>query len=315
MKPTYSVIIPVHNEEKSIQPLYVRLKNVLDKLPSKSEIIFVDDGSTDNTFNLIQSLSKEDPRVRGIRFLRNFKKSAAYMAGFRASRGEVIVTMDGDLQDVPEEIPKFIEAIKNYDLVVGWKFKRKDPLVRRAASKTFNFLNSKFFGLKIHDSDCGFRAMKADVAKKLNLYGDLYRYVPALVSALGYTVGEVKIEHHERKFGRSRYGAKRLFTGSFDLLTVKYMIDSNERPLHLFGGIGLISSLLGFIICFYLLLLKIIYGATIMDRPLLLLGVLLLIVGIQFIMLGFIGDMIVRMYYENPGRNTYTVAEEVGTAD
>jgi len=315
MKPTYSIIIPVHNEAENIIPLYSRLAPVLDKLPLKSEVIFVDDGSTDNTFETVQSLCKKDPRVRGIRFLRNFKKSAAYMAGFRASRGEIIITIDGDLQDDPEEIPRFIEAINKYDLVVGWKFKRKDPLMRRMTSKMFNFLNSKFFGLKLHDCDCGFRAMKSKVAKELNLYGDLYRYIPVLVSSLGYTVGEIKVKHHERRVGKSRYGTKRLLTGSFDILTVKYMVDSNERPLHLFGGLGLAFSLLGFIVCFYLLLLKILYGAIIMDRPLLLLGILLIILGIQFIMLGFIGDMIVRVYYDNTGRKIYTVSEEVQSED
>jgi glycosyltransferase involved in cell wall biosynthesis len=312
MEPMYSIVIPVHNEAENIMPLYSRLAPVLDKLSLQSEVIFVDDGSTDNTFKMINSICETDPRVRGIRFLRNFKKSAAYMAGFRASRGEIIITMDGDLQDDPEEIPKFIEAIKKYDLVVGWKFERKDPIMRRTASKMFNFLNSKFFSLKIHDCDCGFRAMKSEVAKELNLYGDLYRYVPVLVSRFGYKVGEIKVRHHERKFGKSGYGTRRLLTGSFDLLTVKYMIDANERPLHLFGSLGLVTFLLGGLICIYLLLLKVLYATRLMDRPLLLLGILLVILGIQFIMLGFIGDMIVRTYYDNTERKTYMIAEETG---
>ncbi|MBN2421648.1 glycosyltransferase family 2 protein [Candidatus Woesearchaeota archaeon] len=289
-----SVVIPVYNEKKNIDLLYNKLNSVLSKIRKDYEIIFVDDGSTDNSFELIKRIAKKDKKVKCISFLRNFKKSAAYMAGFNAIKGDIVITMDADLQDDPREIPKFLEGIKKYDLVMGWKFERKDPLHKIIASKIFNFLNYLFFGLKLHDHDSGFKAMKAKVAKSLNIYGDLYRYIPAIVSRDGFSVGETKVKHHERRFGKSKYGSKRIITGALDLLTVKFLTNFNQRPLHLFGGLGMFSFILGFIAELYVLYCNIfLKEAFATHLAMLILGVLLIILGVQLTGIGLIGELVI----------------------
>lgn len=288
-----SVVIPVWNEEENIKQLYSELKEVLDNLGREYEIIFVDDGSTDNSFKILQKIHEKDNKVKAIRFQRNFGKSAALSAGFENSKGNIVFTMDGDLQDDPKEIPNFLEEIeKGYDLVVGWKFRRRDPLSKRLPSKIFNKLTSFLTGVRVHDINCCFKAYKKEVIKNINVYGELHRYIPALVHWKGYNVSEIKVNHRPRKHGRSKYGSMRLLKGFLDLITVKFLVSYAGRPLHLFGIIGLLFALIGFLLSMYMLYIKYFLGELIGDRPLLFASILLVIVGIQFISIGLLGEMI-----------------------
>lgn len=291
-----SIVIPVHNEEKNVEELHEKLIKVLSSLKKNHEIIFVDDGSTDNTFEVLRNLynSQHDGVLKVIRFRRNFGKSAALSAGFKLADGNIIITMDGDLQDDPTEIPNFIEKLnEDYDLIVGWKFNRKDPLSKKIPSKIFNKLTSTLSGLSLHDFDCGFKTYRKEVVKNLRIYGELHRYIPALVHWMGYRVGEIKVKHHPRRFGKTKYGASRLIKGFLDLITVTFLTQYTKRPLHLFGVLGLSSSFVSFILGLYLLYVKYGLGLKIGDRPLLLLVILLVILGIQLISIGLLGEMIV----------------------
>jgi len=289
-----SIVIPAYNEGRNIILLSDKLVKVMKKIGRSYEVILIDDGSKDSTFNSIISVCKKYSSFKGIRFMKNFKKSAAYMAGFNEAKGNIIITMDADLQDDPDEIPNLLDALKYKDLIVGWKINRQDSLFfKKIPSKIFNYLNYKLFGVKLHDNDCGFRAMKSCVAKELNLYGDLYRYIPALVSRLGYSVGEIRVIHHKRRFGKSKYGNKRIITGTLDLLTVKFLTDFNQRPLHLFGGMGLISFSLGFLAELYVLYFRIFQNELFaVHLPMLILGVLLIILGVQLLGIGLLGELI-----------------------
>ncbi len=286
-----SVVVPVYNEGENIPILYSELKDVLSNLKKTHEIIFVDDGSRDNTASEIEKLCKKDNTVKLIQLRKNTAKAGALMAGFKYASGDFVITMDGDLQDDPNEIPKFVEAIKGADLIVGWKFKRQDPITKTIPSKIFNKLTSILTGVKVHDSNCNFRIFRKEVVEDLNVYGELFRYIPTLVHWKGYKVDEVKINHRPRKFGKSKWGMTRLFKGFFDLLTVKFLLTFAQRPLHLFGTIGAVLSFIGFLIGLYMTYLWS-QGITIWDRPLLNLGILLMMVGIQFISIGLLGELI-----------------------
>ena len=293
-----SIVIPVYNEEKNIIILYKLLKSVLSKY--QYEMIFVDDGSVDNTSSVIKDISKKDKKVKLISFQRNYGKSDALSAGFDNAKGDIIITLDGDLQDNPKEIPRFIEKLnQGYDLVVGWKFKRKDPLTKIIPSKFFNLLTSFLTKVKIHDMNCGFKAYKKEVIKNINVYGELHRYIPAMAFWRGYKIGEIKVKHYPRRYGKSKYGVNRLFKGFMDLITVKFLMSYGRRPLHLFGLTGLLCFFLGIVSGLYLTYLWF-KGIVIGDRPLLMLAVLLIVLGVQFISLGLLGDMIIS---ENKGRN------------
>jgi glycosyltransferase involved in cell wall biosynthesis len=291
-KPNLSIIIPVRNEEKNILELYEKLYNSLS-LPSlierTYEIIFIDDGSTDSTFEEIRRI--KNSKVKVVRFQRNYGKAAALSCGFKRSKGDIVITLDGDLQDDPKEISRFIEELKKYDMVSGWKNKRQDPLSKILPSRLFNRLTRFITGVKIHDFNCGYKAYNNYVVKNINLYGELHRYIPALVYWKGYTVGEIEVKHHPRIHGESKYGAERLLKGFLDLITVTFLILYKKRPLHVFGGIGLLLGLSGVIISLYLMILWAI-GLKIGDRPLLMLGILLTVTGAQFISLGLIGELI-----------------------
>ena len=285
-----SIVIPVLNEEKNIMPLYTELNSILK---GNYEIIFIDDGSTDKTMDVIESLCKKKPNVKAIKFKMNYKKAAALSAGFEAAKGNVIITLDGDLQDNPKEIPNLIKKLNSgYDMVVGWKKNRKDPIMRRINSKIFNFLIRRTMNINIHDSDCNFRAMKNEVAKKIHIYGGLYRYIPAIAKNMGYKIGEAVVSHRKRKFGKSKYGITRLYTGFFDLITVKFLLSYKKNPMHLFAFPGIIFSTFGFLIAGYLTFIRIFFKEPIGDRPLLLLAVLLLVLGIQFFSIGLLGEML-----------------------
>jgi glycosyltransferase involved in cell wall biosynthesis len=294
-RPAISIVVPVLNEEENILPLHGRLVEVLDTCGKPYEIIFVDDGSRDETYLLIQQLSRKYKNLTGIRLRKNFGKAEAISAGFQYARGGIIITCDGDLQDDPGEIPRFLEKIdEGFDLVSGWKQKRKDPLRRRAASKIFNRITGWISGISLHDFNCGFKAYRRDVAQSLQLYGELHRYVPVLAHAQGFRICELKIKHHPRKFGKSKYGAERYFRGFFDLLTVVLLTKYFRRPLHFFGSVGLLFAAVGFGINLYLTVLRL-SGEGISNRPLLLLGVLLIVMGAQIFSIGLLGELITHI--------------------
>ncbi len=290
-----SVVIPLYNEEESLPELHRRLGEVLPGIGSY-EIIFVDDGSTDGSLKVLERLFAEDPRVRVHSFRRNCGKSAALAAGFEKAEGEYVVTMDADLQDDPAEIPSLIAKLDECDLVSGWKFPRRDPLSKRIPSKVINWLTAKLTGVNIHDMNCGLKAYKNEVVKGLSLYGEQHRFIPALVHASGFKVGEVKVHHHPRKFGHTKFGAKRFMEGIFDLLTVLFITRYIKKPLHFFGIPGLVLLLAGGCTLAYLAI-GWLMGRWIGGRPLFTLAVLLVILGIQFISTGLLGEMLTSLSY------------------
>jgi len=288
-KPNLSIIIPVYNEGENIFELYNELSGNLLQLNKTYEIIFIDDGSTDNTFEEIKNIN--DDKVRIVQFQRNYGKAAALSCGFKKAEGDIVITMDGDLQDDPKEIPRFLEKLNEYDMVSGWKFKRHDPISKTLPSKFFNKLTRFLTGVNINDFNCGYKAYRNYVVKNISVYGEFHRYIPVLAHWKGYTVGEIKVEHHPRIHGKSKYGIERLLKGFLDLITVTFLMMYKKRPLHVFGGIGFTFGLSGTVICMYLLSLWIM-GTTIGDRPLLMLGILFMVIGVQFISLGLIGELI-----------------------
>lgn len=292
MMRTLSVIIPIYNERESVSELYTALRAELKQLDVDSEIIFVDDGSRDGTDRILSDLQEQDASITIIQFRRNFGKAAALSAGFQMARGEVIVTMDADLQDQPSEMHRLLEKLESgYDLVSGWKKVRHDPIGKRWPSRVFNFVTSLLTGVPLHDMNCGFKAYLREVVEEISLYGEMHRYIPVLASYRGFRVGEVVIEHRPRPYGQSKYGVTRLFGGFFDLLTVIMLTRYNRKPLHAFGVFGGLMLAIGFVIEVYLSV-GWLFGRWIGDRPILLLGILLLIVGMQFMFFGLMAEMI-----------------------
>lgn len=293
-----SVVVPVHNEERSVALLYDELRSALEPLDTPWEAIFVDDGSSDGTFGALTRLHSEQPNVRVVRLRRNFGKAAALGAGFDEARGETVVTIDGDLQDDPAEIPRMLAKLdEGFDLVSGWKTHRRDPLSRRVLSRIFNRVAGVFSGVRLHDMNCGLKAYRAEVVRGLRLYGELHRFIPVLAHYRGFRIAELPVNHRPREHGRSRYGLERYLRGFLDLLTVSFIGRYRHRPLHLFGGLGLILGFLGAAILTYLTALKAL-GHAIGHRPLLMLGVLLVVIGLQFFSLGLISEMITSHHEE-----------------
>jgi len=293
-----SVVVPVHDEERSVALLYDELRSALEPLNAPWEAIFVDDGSTDGTFSALTRLHDAEQNVIVVRLRRNFGKAAALVAGFDQARGETVVTIDGDLQDDPAEIPRLLAKLdEGFDLVSGWKTRRRDPLSRRILSRIFNRVTSAFSGVRMHDMNCGLKAYRAEVVHGLRLYGELHRFIPVLAHYRGYRIAELPVNHRPREHGRSRYGVERYVRGFLDLLTVSFIGRYRHRPLHLFGGFGLILGFFGSAILVYLTVVKAL-GHAIGQRPLLLLGVLLVVIGMQFFSLGLISEMITSHHEE-----------------
>jgi glycosyltransferase involved in cell wall biosynthesis len=287
-----SVIIPLYNEEQSLRELYDQLKTVLNR-GGRYEIFFVDDGSTDGSMRVLHELRNKDRRVKIIRFRRNYGKSAALSVGFRQAQGDFVITMDADLQDDPVEIPNLINEIKKgFDLVSGWKKKRFDPISKTIPSRFFNFVTSVLTGIHIHDFNCGLKAYKKEVVKEVKVYGELHRYIPVLAAWQGFKIGEIPVQHRPRKYGKTKFGFGRFWKGFLDLLTVLFTTRYFRRPLHLFGFWGLTFFLAGFLIDLYLVILKFVEGMSLGNRPLFFGGILLIIVGVQFISIGLLGEMI-----------------------
>lgn len=310
---TLSVVIPVYNEEENVQLLHERLKNALDPLNQEYELLFVDDGSTDRTLPFLEEIQAQDNKVVVLSLRRNFGQTAAFAAGFDFSRGDVVVTMDGDLQNDPADIPKLLELIKESDLVSGWRKKRKDPFFsRRLPSMMANWLISKVTGVKLHDYGCSLKAYRRDVIKNLKLYGEMHRFIPAVASWYGVRVAEVETVHHPRMRGKSKYGISRTVKVVLDLITVKFLQSFSTKPIQFFGPFGILSGFLGFLILLYLSADKLLFGKDIGGRPLLLLGALLIIVGIQLIGMGLLGEMLVRVYHESQKKPIYVIKKILG---
>jgi glycosyltransferase involved in cell wall biosynthesis len=308
--PEVSVIVPVLDEEGSILELAARVGKALDECGREFEIIFVDDGSRDATSERVREANTLDPRAKLVRLRRNFGKAAALCAGFDASRGSIVITMDGDLQDEPSEIPRFLDKLaEGFDLVSGWKKNRRDPANKRWPSKLFNWATRRLAQVDLHDFNCGFKAYRREVLDQISVYGELHRYIPVLASRRGFRVGELSVVHNPRQHGVSKYGWDRYYKGLLDLITVLFITKYTRRPLHLFGAIGLVCLGGGFVINSYLAVLWA-RGGTLSNRPLLLLGTLLMLVGIQVLTTGLIGEMIT--YKNFRGRDTYSVKERVG---
>ena len=302
-----SVVIPVYNEKEGVAALHAELISVLKGLGEPFEIIFVDDGSTDGTPLELKKLAP----ARLLAFARNFGKSQALQAGFDATQGQYIFTLDGDLQDDPREIPSFLLKMKESgaDLVCGWKQERQDSFAKRMVSKIANGLTGLFTNTTVHDMNCGFKLYRREVAKALDLYGDMHRYIPAQVAALGFSITEVPVYHRPRKYGVSKYGNfRRFFKSFFDFITLLLMRRFMDRPMHMFGIVGSVLSLVGLLILGYLGYIKIFAGAAIGNRPILLLGILLVVIGIQLFSSGFLGELLIR---QNAARRLYTIAEDV----
>jgi glycosyltransferase involved in cell wall biosynthesis len=293
-----SVVVPLYNEEKSLDALYGELAGALEGRGEEWEVIFVDDGSTDGSHATLARLHEAHTNVVVVQLRRNFGKAAALQAGFLEARGDVVVTIDADLQDDPGEINQLLAKLdEGFDLVSGWKTRRNDPWTRRALSKVFNWATAVVSGVRLHDVNCGLKAYRAEVLQGMRIYGELHRFIPVLASYRGFRIAEVAVNHRPRAHGKSRYGLSRYLRGFFDLLSVTFMGRYRHRPLHLFGGVGLLMGFFGTLILAYLTIIKI-GGAGIGHRPLLTLGVLFLVVGVQFVSLGLLSELITSQHEE-----------------
>lgn len=315
-----SVVIPVYNEEGSLSALHGELDAAFARLGAEVEFVFVDDGSRDGSWEVVADLARRDPRVRAIRFRRNFGKASALTAGFQGARGERVFTLDADLQDDPAEIPRFLERIDaGLDVVSGWKRTRHDPWHKVYPSRVFNAMVSRLTGCRLHDHNCGFKAYRAEVLREVGIYGELHRFVPALAHAKGFRVGEIEVNHRRREHGRSKYGFSRFLKGFLDLLTVVFLTRFRQRPLHLIGGTGLVLSSLGVLGMLYLALLWGIEHSLgtpsrpIGVRPLLFYSMSLLIVGSQLFSLGFLAELVTS--YGLRADDTFSVAETIRVED
>src|SRR5215468_8302886 len=309
----YSVVVPFFNEQENIPPLYMKLTEVMDAIGEPYELVFVDDGSKDNTFKVLSDIYEHDRRVNLIRLRRNFGQTEALKAGFDFARGEVIISMDGDLQHDPEEIPKFLEKIEEgFDLVSGWRYARRDHwLMRQIPSRVANWMMAKLSGVELHDFGTTFKAYRREIIQEIQLYGELHRFIPALASTTGARIVEVPIENLQRKAGRPNYGISRTIRVFLDLLMVKFLLDYSTRPLQFFGLLGIAGTGFGLLIGAYVLFKKLYYHMSVMTQhgPLMLLSIALLVSGIQFISMGLLGEIMARTYYESQNKPIYALRE------
>jgi dolichol-phosphate mannosyltransferase len=313
-----SVVIPVYNERDSLAPLQAELAAAVEQHHLDLEVFFVDDGSQDGSWDIIADLARRNAWVHGIRFRRNFGKAAALSAGFRAARGEIILTMDADLQDDPREIPRFITALESgLDVVNGWKRVRLDPWHKVLPSRVFNWMVSWLMGVRLHDHNCGMKICRAEIFREVRLYGELHRFIPVLAAARGYRVGEIDIQHRARRFGHSKYGVHRFVKGFLDLLTVKFLTGFGQRPQHLLGGIGVACSALGMLGLAYLTVtwfVNFFYPDTfdpLHKRPLLIYAVAVLLLGAQLMSIGFLAELITA--YQGRDEDSYSISEQTGS--
>ena len=306
-----SVVVPVFNEEKNINILYQELIDVLIKLDLTFEIIFIDDGSTDKSLAILSELQENDSRIVVISFRKNFGQTAALSAGFDYARGDIIITLDGDLQNDPKDIPKLLQKLsKGYDIVNGWRFDRKDSFFsRRLPSIIANKIISYSTNVKLHDYGCTLKAFRKEITQNIKLYGEMHRFIPAIASGMGSEVAEVKVNHRERKFGKSKYGISRTIRVILDLITVKFLLSYATRPLQIFGLLGFSCGTIGFCIAIYLTIQRQFYGVALANRPILLLAILLIFMGLQFVTLGLLAELQSRTYHEAQNKPIYVIRQ------
>ena len=309
----YSIVVPFYNEEENAAPLYVKLTKVMEGLGEPYELVFVDDGSRDNTFKILNDIYEHDRCVNLVRLRRNFGQTAGLKAGFDFARGEIIISMDGDLQHDPEEIPRFLEKIEEgYDLVSGWRHERRDHwLMRQIPSRAANWMMAKLSGIELHDFGTTFKAYRREIIQDIQLYGELHRFIPALASSVGAKITEVPIANLERTSGKSNYGIGRTVRVFFDLIMIKFLMDYSTRPLQFFGLLGMSGVGLGFVVAIFLTYEKLYKHIPIMTEhgPLMLLAVALLVSGVQFISMGLLGEIVARTYYESQNKPIYSLRE------
>lgn len=307
-----SIVIPLLDEAESIPELYAWIERVLQDTGKSWEVIFIDDGSTDNSWQVIEGLAGEHARVRAIKFRRNYGKSAGLHCGFEAAHGDVVITMDADLQDNPEEIPELYRMIMEdgYDLVSGWKKKRYDPLSKTIPTKFYNWVTRRLSGIRLHDFNCGLKAYRKEVVKNIEVYGEMHRYIPVIAKWAGFTkIGEKVVRHQARKYGETKFGWERFINGPLDVISITFVGKFGKRPMHFFGALGVLAFLIGFIILAYLSYLKVFEEiGRISDRPIFFFGILLLIIGSQLFLTGFIAELISR---NSPHRNVYQVERQL----
>ena len=291
--PDISVVIPLYNEEESLKELNQQLRATLGRMNIRYEIIYIDDGSTDRSFQILREMKRNDRHIKVVRFRRNYGKSAALAVGFDKAQGNVVFTMDADLQDDPSEIPSMKRRLEEgYDLISGWKKVRRDPITKTLPSKFFNFVTSVLTGIKIHDFNCGLKAYRRDVVKSVKVYGELHRYIPVLAHWEGFKIGEMVVQHRARKYGKTKFGLGRFWKGFLDLLTALFTTRFLRRPLHLFGPIGVLVTLIGVVIDLWLIVEWFRGLTSLGNRPLFFVGSMIIVIGIQFISIGLLGEMI-----------------------
>ncbi|MFZ1081375.1 MAG: glycosyltransferase family 2 protein [Candidatus Kryptoniota bacterium] len=303
-----SVVVPLFNEEQSLMPLSLSIRDALDRMNGTYEVIFVDDGSTDNSLKVLRDIHRKNRRFKFISFRKNYGKSAALSVGFQHAVGRIIVTMDSDLQDDPNEIPRLIDKLDaGYDLVNGWKKKRHDPISKTIPSKLFNLTTSLMTGIKLRDFNSGLKAYRREVVQNIKVYGEMHRFLPVLAHLAGYKVAEIPVVHHPRKYGKTKFGLSRFWHGFLDLVTILFTTRYSKRPLHFFGVIGLLTFLVGFLIDLELAIEWLMGKTSISNRPLFTVGIVLIIVGVQFVSIGLLGEMITRTYVNEE----YVIKEKV----
>ena len=308
-----SIIIPVLNEEENVKPLLAEVKAAVEPLSKRYEMVIVDDGSRDQTFQVLAQIYRTDPHLRVIRLKRNFGQTAALAAGLAHARGEVVVMLDGDGQNDPADIPALLSRLEQgNDLVCGWRYLRHDPFLRRLPSMIANAIISWTTQVKLHDYGCTLKVMRKEIAKDLKLYGEMHRFIPAIAYERGAKIAELKVNHRPRLHGKSKYGITRTVRVILDLLTVKFLMSYSTRPSHIFGIVGVASGVLGFVLCIYLTLQKLMYNMSIGGRPLLLLAVMLIFIGFQFVTMGLLGEMLSRTYHESQDKAVFVVGEILG---
>jgi glycosyltransferase involved in cell wall biosynthesis len=304
-----SVVIPVYNEKENISFLYENLNKVLPSLGKKYEVLLIDDGSIDGTFNELLKIHEQNNNYKIIKFRKNFGQTPAMSAGFDYANGEIIITLDADLQNDPQDIPLLLEKMnEGYDIVSGWRINRQDKTVsRKLPSKIANWLIAKLTGVKIHDYGCTLKAYSRDVVKNIELYGEMHRYIPAVASWMGISVAEVPVHHHSRKFGKSKYGISRTIRVILDIIILKYLLSYSQKPIQIFGLIGLFTGSVGGVITIYLIIMRLFFNAALSSRPLFTLSIFMIFIGVQLITMGILGELLMRTYHEASGKPTYAI--------
>lgn len=305
-----SIVIPVYNEEDNVWPLYNNLEPVLSKLGRNYEVILVDDGSKDDTYNKLQQLHEKNNHFKIIKFRRNFGQTPAMRAGFDFASGDIIITLDADLQNDPEDIPEILKKMdEGYDIVSGWRKNRKDKVSRRFPSAVANKIISLLFGVRLHDYGCTLKAYRKEVLENIELYGEMHRYIPAIASWMGVKVAEVPVNHRARKFGKAKYGISRTTRVILDIITIKFLLTYSKKPMQIFGLVGVFTSLAGFIATVYLIVERLFFNQPLSSRPLFILSIFMIFIGIQLITMGLLGEIMMRTYHEGTGKSTYVIKE------